>query len=192
MSGELDSWSIAALVIACVVLVLVLWCTYKAYTQPRLVGVPTDLTLYQGKWYEQMRIPSWFESPTLQNTTAEYKYDAANQTMEVINSGIDMRTGEKSVSVGTARPTGEPGRLGVKFFFWQPAAPYVVLSHDCGAPGTDYECAVVASDDKQYLWFLTRQPNWSEQQKQHAIDVARKNGYSESTIAQLQQVQHTL
>lgn len=189
----MDSWTIAVVVITSVALVLMLWWIWRVYTEVRLVGVPTDLNLYQGKWYEQMRVPSWFENSHLQNVTAEYKYDPQTQTMQVINSGVDRRDGQRSTSIGTARPTGEPGRLGVKFFPLFPEGSYVVLSHDCGSPASDYECAVVGSDDRDYLWFLTRQPNgWTEERKQYAIQVARKQGYTDATIQRLQQVTHDM
>lgn len=155
-------------------------------------AVPTDLSRYQGKWYEQWRINSWFETPDLQNTTAEYKWNPDAQTLDVLNRGVHQTTGKVESARGVGTPTGTDGRYEVKFAPGAPPGSYVVLAHDCDAKGgRAYECAVVGSCNKDALWLLTRNANeQSPELKQYVQDVARRNGYSEAVIQKLVPVTH--
>jgi apolipoprotein D and lipocalin family protein len=156
-------------------------------SEKEIQPVAVDLNLYQGKWYEQMRIPSWFEPATMRGATAEYKWNPETQQMSVINRGqLDGKMYEAS---GQARPdaSGKPGRLSVTFDQGPPGAEpgsYLVLAKDCSSRGDrPYECAVVGSKDRRQLWLLTRNPtDRSPELEAYAKDVARRNGYSEEML----------
>ena len=75
-----------------------------------------DVTRYQGKWYEIMRLDHRFERG-LSNVTATYTLHK-NGTIEVVNRGLDRESCEWKEARGTATFLGKEttGSLSVTFF----------------------------------------------------------------------------
>jgi apolipoprotein D and lipocalin family protein len=112
-----------------------------------------DLDRYLGLWYEQSRIPVYFEW-NCERTTAEYSYNA-DKTIRVDNQCY--RHGIKSGGIGKAYP--DPGdttksnsklkvEFGTKLII---QGDYWIVRLD-----KDYSYVVVSSPDYSNLWILSR------------------------------------
>ena len=164
-------------------------------------GIAIDLSRYVGKWYEQLRLPAPFEDG-LVKTTAQYDLmpapnDSANTLIRVTNRGWDPRARAWRTSVGQATIDSKAaGTLQVQFSPQQPPAPYVVLAvlenkDDRTKP---YQAAIVGSPSRRFLWLLTRRVDfaltpdiWSR-----ILRLARRHGYTESTLKTLASVSQQL
>jgi lipocalin/mannose-6-phosphate isomerase-like protein (cupin superfamily) len=141
-------------------------------------GVKTDWYQYLGDWYEQARIPTWFEpSSTSFNTKALYQLNSETGDLTILNTTYDAFGTERSVQ-GTARiDDKQKGLLHVSFF--EPfEGTYVVLDHD-----PNYTYSIVAGSNHDYLWFLTRsKDDPSPQLKSHFLQIAKRNGFDLTKI----------
>jgi len=141
-----------------------------------LKGVETDWQKYLGQWYEQARIPSFFENEWDKDSMAQYRWDPENKTIEVTNSKINA-LGLKEYAYATARIASyEKGLLFVSFV---PSieGKYIVIDHD-----TNYEWSIVAGSGRDYLWLLTRSSGLSMDVWNHLMKVAKKHGFDLSKI----------
>lgn len=141
---------------------------------PSLFGlkpVPINIQKYMGQWIEAKRLDNEFERGLIQ-AAANYKL-RPDGNIDVINSGV-TKDGEAKVAKGVAYPTEVPGSLLVSFF--PPiTAPYVVIYVD-----DTYTRAVVASPDRKYLWFLTRDKD--DKITPEMILATLDNGYTQQQI----------
>lgn len=137
---------------------------------------PFNVEKYLGKWYEIARLDYHFEK-NLVNVTAEYSRND-DGTIEVANRGQDSLTGEWEGSVGKAKFMGDKkeGRLKVSFFgpFY---AAYNVIGID-----KQYQNALVAGNDRDYLWLLSRKPEMSEKMKNRFLNKAEALGFDTSKL----------
>ncbi len=112
-----------------------------------------EVNRYLGRWYEIARLDHRFERG-LNNISAEYslKKDGG---IKVVNSGIDMVTGELNQAEGKAYFTAnqEIGSLKVSFF-----GPFYGGYNIIALDQQDYQYAMVAGPDLDYLWILARKP----------------------------------
>lgn len=126
---------------------------------------------YSGKWFEIARFDHRFERG-LDEVTATYgKKD--EKYYEVLNEGIKP-IGGKSEIVGKARlsdPELNEGLLKVSFF-WFFEANYKIIYLD-----KDYTLAVVCSDSKDYLWWLSRKPKLSEAEHNMLLEFSKNAGF---------------
>ena len=128
-----------------------------------------DLNTLLGRWYELARFDHPFERGLEQ---VEARYELTGDGMiRVENSGFDARTGTWRKAAGRAKPTGEPGRLRVSFF-WKFYADYNVL--ELGDKG---EWMLVGSRSPRYLWILSRTPSLPGEEFERILDAARQRGY---------------
>jgi len=132
--------------------------------------VPTlELHTLLGRWYELARFDHSFERGL---TQVEARYELTDKGMiRVENSGFDVRSGTRRTAVGRAKPTGEPGRLRVSFF-WKFYADYNILER-----GDRGEWMLVGSRSPRYLWILSRTPSLPLQEFERILDAARQRGY---------------
>lgn len=142
-------------------------------------GVPTDWNRYLGRWYEQARIPTWFEPSTMSDVTADY-VPWNDGSIRVINRGRDTW---KQLVESTAKATIDRSRVGtLNVSFFPPfQGDYIVLAHD-----SDYQIAIVAGSTTRYLWLLTRSPNGIPNQWAYLREAALRNGYTLNDLAQVQ------
>jgi len=141
----------------------------------KINGIETNWEQYLGTWYEQYRIPSWFESAESSNVTALYQWNASKTNIEVTNQSVVL--GVPNEAKGVAYPVkGRTGVLSISFFkpFF---SDYVVLEH-----GPSYEYTVVGGSTKDYLWLLTRNKVVTEKQKQRLFAVGKEKGYDVSKL----------
>lgn len=135
---------------------------------------------YLGKWYEIARFDYRFEKD-LNNVTAEYsKKD--NGSIEVKNRGFNDVKNEWKQAIGEAQFVNKPteARLKVSFFkpFW---SGYNVIDLD-----ENYKYALIAGDDLDYLWILSREKTIPESFKQRFLSKAKALGYHTENLIWVQ------
>jgi apolipoprotein D and lipocalin family protein len=126
---------------------------------------------YLGTWYEMARLDHRFER-NLSNVTAEYSLKEEG-TIKVVNRGYDKEDQEWEQAEGKAkfRESENVGKLKVSFFgpFY---GGYNILALD-----ESYNYALVAGNDLDYLWILSRTPSIPKDVKSDYLDQAEKIGY---------------
>lgn len=128
-----------------------------------------DLPRFMGRWYEIARYDHSFE----RNLTAVQTHYTLlpNGHIEVVNRGIDERTGKEKVARGKAHTTNTPGRLRVSFF-WFFFSDYNVL-----ALAPDYAWCVIGSRSSKYLWILSRTPQLPTTTLSEILHQIEERGY---------------
>ena len=148
------------------------------------VGIPDKATAvqnfdsekYLGKWYEIARFDFKFEK-NMNQVTATYSKNE-DGTIKVDNKGYDYVKNEWKQSVGEARFVNSEteARLKVSFFkpFW---AGYNVIDLD-----KDYQYALVAGKNLDYLWILSREKTIPDDVKMRLVEKAKSIGYDTSRL----------
>lgn len=132
---------------------------------------PFDQSKYLDKWYEIARLDFKFEK-NLNNTTAEYSLNP-DGSIKVDNQGYNYVKKKWKQSIGKAKFVNDTneGRLKVSFFgpFY---SGYNVIAVD-----KDYNYALVAGNNLDYLWILSRTTKIPENIKQEYLALAKSIGY---------------
>ncbi len=130
-----------------------------------------DVERYSGKWYEIARMDFAYEKD-MSNVTAEY-YLNDDGSIKVINSGFDTNKQKWKQTDGKARfvDSVNTGALRVSFFgpFY---TDYTVIAID-----SDYRYALVAGQNTDLMWILSRTESIPEEVKESFLGVAGKAGY---------------
>ncbi|WP_372872075.1 lipocalin family protein [Shewanella sp.] len=133
---------------------LTLWLLAGCTGKPMPVIQDFNLDNYLGTWYEIARIDNRFESG-LTEVTAQYRRQGDG--VQVINRGFSAQSSEWKQAIGKARFVGSAneGRLEVSFFgpFY---GDYQILAATKSEDGR-YRTALVAGNDLDYLWLLSRE-----------------------------------
>jgi|SRR5690554_2531204 len=126
---------------------------------------------YLGLWYEIARLDFKYER-NLNNTTARYSLNE-NNTIKVVNRGYNVVTQEWKEAVGKAKflKSDSVAMLQVSFFgpFY---SGYNVLAID-----KDYQYALVAGKNLDYMWILSRTTMVPDSVKQEYLSIAQKIGF---------------
>jgi apolipoprotein D and lipocalin family protein len=113
---------------------------------------PFDRAKYLGKWYEIARLDFQFEKG-LSNVTATYSL-RDDGLIKVDNRGYQDKNNQWKESVGKAKFAGATDEAKLKVSFFGPFyAPYNVIAID-----NNYQYALVAGKNLDYLWILSRTP----------------------------------
>ena len=152
-------------------------CTSTTDRQPPTT-MQVDLQRYQGTWYEQARLPMFFQRNCVQSQAhyglrADGRIDVTNRCLE--------KNGEWAEARGTAEPQqpGKTDKLWVQFDNWfsrllpgLTKGDYWVIYHDPA-----YNVALVGHPDREYLWLLSRTQTVSSQTRDQLLAIARQQGY---------------
>lgn len=136
-----------------------------------------DLKSIMGVWYEIARFDHRFERG-MDYVTATY-IPLTDGTVEVQNRGVI--DGKEHISIGHAKPTNEPGRLRVSFF-WKFYSDYNIL-----AIAPDGEWMIVGSKSPKYLWILSRKPKLPEKTLSYIVSLASQRGYNTDKLIYVKQ-----
>lgn len=132
---------------------------------------------YLGTWYEIARLDHSFERG-LTNVRAEYSRNE-DGSIKVINRGYNAEEGKWEEADGRAVfvEDEKTGHLKVSFFgpFY---ASYVVFELD----KEEYSFAYVTGYNRDYLWFLSRTPEVSEEAIASFRDRATAEGFNLSEL----------
>lgn len=130
-----------------------------------------DASRYLGKWYEIARLENRFEKG-LEQVTATYS-TRSDDGIRVLNRGYDPVAGKWKESEGKAYFTGAHTTAALKVSFFGPFyGGYNVIKLD-----KDYQYALVAGPNRDYLWILSRSPTLPEAVKQDYLSTARELGF---------------
>ena len=132
-----------------------------------------NVNRYVGKWYEIARLDNRFERG-LNQITAEYSL-RGDGGLNVINSGVDIETGEHKSAKGKAYFIDNPsvGSLKVSFF-----GPFYAGYHIIELDKQNYSYAMIAGSDRDYLWILARKPKLDGIDLHNLIDKAKQLGFA--------------
>lgn len=126
-----------------------------------------DAERYLGTWYEVARLDHRFERG-LEQVTATYG-KRSDGGLTVLNRGYNPKKARWSESEGRAYFTGDDHTAALKVSFFGPFyGGYNVIALD-----DDYQYALVAGPNRDYLWILSRTPQIPERVKQNYLSIAR-------------------
>lgn len=132
---------------------------------------PFQKDQYLGKWYEIARMDFKFEK-NLDHVTATYSLNS-DGTIRVDNQGYNYLKKEWKESIGKAKfvKSSDTARLKVSFFspFY---AGYNVIAID-----PEYKYAMVAGNNLDYLWLLSREKDIPTKIKTEYLKQAKSLGY---------------
>ncbi|PTB94350.1 lipocalin [Marinobacter sp. B9-2] len=143
-------------------------------------GLPEDIEpvtgfdgdRYLGTWYEIARLDHSFERG-LTNVRAEYSRND-DGSIKVINRGYNAEEEQWEEADGRAVFVEDENTGHLKVSFFGPFyASYVVFELD----KDEYSYAYVTGYDRDYLWFLSRTPEVSEDAIEAFRDRARAEGF---------------
>lgn len=137
-----------------------------------------DLKRYQGTWYEQARLPMFFQRNCAQS---EALYELQEGGTIGVTNRCRTYDGDMQQVQGqaVAQVPGETSKLWVRFDNWASSllpgltkGEYWVLYLD-----GDYQTALVGHPNRKYLWLLTRDQEISAQSRATLLEEARSRGY---------------
>lgn len=137
---------------------------------------PFNVNSYLGVWYEQARLPHSFEDGIIK-PKATYRW-SRNGQIEVINEGIDEKTGKRKVSTGYAETykKSTAGELRVSFFrpFY---GRYRIIYLD-----ENYTKAIVCGATSNYLWILSREEQMPAKELETLVALAAEYGFDTDSL----------
>lgn len=127
---------------------------------------------YLGTWYEIARLDHSFERG-LSNVRAEYSRND-DGSIKVINRGYNVEKGQWEEADGRAVFVEDENTGHLKVSFFGPFyASYVVFELE----KEEYSYAYVTGYNRDYLWFLSRTPEVSDEAIEAFKDRARAEGF---------------
>ncbi|HEU4509445.1 MAG TPA: lipocalin family protein [Pyrinomonadaceae bacterium] len=130
-----------------------------------------DLSRYTGQWYEIARLPNRFEKKCADSVTATYNLRSDGR-IDVVNR-CRKANGEYTTAKGKAKIVDKKTNAKLKVtFFWPFYGDYWILDL-----GQNYEYAVVGAPDRDYLWILSRTPQFDEQLYQQLLAKMAARGF---------------
>jgi apolipoprotein D and lipocalin family protein len=140
---------------------------------PLVLVDQVDVSRYLGRWYEIARFQHGFES-SIVGATAEYSL-RSDGTIQVVNSGfektLDGKYSEVKATAWLPDPS-VPAALKVRFFGLF-TSDYLIF----GLDNENYSWAMVGSNSRDYLWFLSRTPTVSADLLATMKSIAISQGY---------------
>ncbi|WP_028536254.1 lipocalin family protein [Paludibacterium yongneupense] len=141
-----------------------------------------NLQRYSGQWFEIARLDHRFETG-MSDVSATYTLQA-DGSVTVINRGYDAAASKWKQAEGRALFNGDPETASLKVSFFGPFyGGYHVIALD-----PSYRWAMVAGNDRSYLWILARDKNLPADVKTRLLTQARESGFE---TGKLIWVEHT-
>ena len=135
-----------------------------------------DAERYLGTWYEVARLDHRFERG-LDNITATYTA-RDDGGIDVLNRGFDRERGEWQEARGRAKFVGGRDQAMLKVSFFGPFyGGYNVVDLD-----PDYQLALVAGPNRDYLWVLARSPQPPRDAVERVVQKARDLGFDTGAL----------
>lgn len=130
-----------------------------------------EVERYLGTWYEIARFDFYFERD-LDNTTAQYSLNE-DGNVKVVNRGFHVQDNEWQQAEGVAKFRGDKKIAELEVSFFGPIySGYNVIALD-----PEYQYALVAGKNLDYLWILSREKTIPETIKQQYLALAQEVGY---------------
>lgn len=131
-----------------------------------------DINKYLGKWYEIEKLPSNFEKGSCVQANYSLK---ENGKFKVINKEM-LSSGKINAIEGEIMHTDvkEPAKLGVRFNWFMPSAPYWVISTDYENYSLVYSCTnILWLFHFDYAWIMSRSPDMHPDTVEHLKSMLR-------------------
>jgi apolipoprotein D and lipocalin family protein len=142
-----------------------------------------NLERYQGTWYEQARLPMFFQRNCVRS---QANYRLQDDGSVAVTNRCETEDGEQQEATGQAVPQqkGETDKLWVRFDNWfSNLFPGLTKGHYWILYlADDYSVALVGSPDRDYLWLLSREKETDDATRDRLLDEARKRGYDTSEL----------
>jgi len=133
-----------------------------------------DLEKYLGLWYEIASFPTRFQKGC-RCSTAEYQSVPNREHLLVINKCLKIKPGGSKLTVKKAKAFPVKGynnaRLKVQFFWPFKGDYYIIELAD------DYSFVVVGHPERNYLWFLSREPYMTTDTYAMLVERIKSKGY---------------
>ncbi|XP_051482932.1 apolipoprotein D [Apus apus] len=129
-----------------------------------------DIHKYLGIWYEIEKLPSGFEKGSCIQANYSLK---ENGKFKVINKEL-LSSGKVNEVEGEIMhmDVKEPAKLGVRFNWFMPSAPYWVISTDYENYSLVYSCTnILWLFHMDYAWILSRAPDMHPETVEHLKSV---------------------
>ena len=135
-----------------------------------------NVNKYLGTWYEIARFDFRFEKD-LDNVSAQYSLNEDGNVI-VLNSGYNYKKTEWKKADGLAKFRGNKDVAELKVSFFGPFyAGYNVVALD-----ENYQHALIAGKNLDYLWILSRTKSIPEEIKSNYLRIAEDIGYDTSKL----------
>ncbi len=158
-------------------------CTYKPEKAEPVSNF--QIERYLGTWFEIARLDHSFEEG-LSHVTATYTLNE-DGTIAVLNKGYDKEKMKWKSADGKAKFREDQSVAALKVSFFGPFySGYNVLALD-----KDYQYALVAGKDFDYLWILSRTTDVPENIKTKYLELAKKVGYDTDKLLWVDQEEKT-
>jgi apolipoprotein D and lipocalin family protein len=151
-----------------------------------------DLERYEGRWYEIARLPNRFQRQCVSDVSAEYRLRDDGR-IDVTNR-CRREDGDYAEASGVARlsdPDGPQGALEVRFApAWLSFLPFVWGDYRILALDQDYGHALIGSDNRRYLWVLSRATEMDDVLLDRLLDRAREQGFDTDDLILTRHEEH--
>ncbi|CNC52223.1 lipocalin family protein [Yersinia alsatica] len=157
-------------------------------TPPKDVKIVDNFQLprYLGTWYEIARLDHSFERG-LDHVTANYSL-RDDGGVKVVNRGYNVKKQQWQESIGKAYFIGSPQQASLKVSFFGPFyGGYNVIDLD-----DEYQHALIAGPNRDYLWILSRTPTIDTQTQQRLVAVAQHYGFPVDKLIWVEQGEMSL
>lgn len=135
-----------------------------------------SLMRYSGNWYEIARLDHSFERG-MTDVSAEYSQNS-DGSIRVLNRGYDVAGGRWKQAQGRALFNFDPQTASLKVSFFGPFyGSYHVVALD-----TNYRWALIAGNNRNYLWILARERQLPDEVRHTLLQQARSLGFDTSQL----------
>jgi len=135
-----------------------------------------NVNRYLGVWYEIARTDNKFER-NMDNVVAKYSLKTSDELV-VFNSGYNYENKKWKSITGSAKFRGDKNIAALKVTFFKPFyGGYNVIAID-----ENYKYALVAGNNLDYLWLLSKEKSMPENIKQQYLKLAAEVGYDTSKL----------
>lgn len=151
-----------------------------------------DLERYEGRWYEIARLPNRFQRQCVSDVSAEYRLRDDGRVG--VTNRCRRDDGDFAEASGVARlsdPDGPQGALEVRFApAWLSFLPFVWGDYRILVLGPDYDHALIGSDNRRYLWVLSRADEMDDALLGRLLERARDQGFDTQNVILTRHEEH--
>jgi apolipoprotein D and lipocalin family protein len=128
---------------------------------PPVQSVPSvDVQRYAGQWFEQTRLPNFFQSGCLGDVVVNYRVQT-DGSIEVVNRCREANDKTNQVQGRAVAATGDTSGARLKVSFlpsWLQWVPFTQGDYWVVMLDAENRYAVVSEPSRKYLWVLSRAP----------------------------------
>ncbi len=126
---------------------------------PPVKSVPSlDVQRYAGQWFEQTRLPNFFQTSCLGDVVVNYRVQA-DASIEVVNRCREANDKVNQVQGRAVAADGDTSGARLKVSFlpsWLQWVPFTQGDYWVVVLDAEYRYAVVSEPSRKYLWVLSR------------------------------------